>query len=98
MIRIKARFHLFEGPGRRVNPVVDGYRPAFDHVRGESASSGHITLIDRQRLSPGETSDVYVVFSDGVVSQGDVIKAREGGSIIGEIEVLDIVSRDWSPD
>ena len=61
MITIKAKIKLFKGKGVRQTSIKSGYRPLFLFDRG-SLTSGHITLIDVEKMNPGEERTVSIKF------------------------------------
>lgn len=89
MIKITARLKLNHV---RKTGITTGYRPLFSFII-ESMTSGHIQLLDRDELFPGEEAIVEILFLNedllGNFSKGQVVKLGESPrTIVGEIEII----------
>lgn len=95
MITIKANLHLYRG--KRETPFTNGYRPTFDFGM-ESLTSGRIRLLgDKENVFPGEIATVEIdfLFKEFLGKKfkvGEIVFFTEGLIVVGEIEILDIIS------
>jgi hypothetical protein len=80
-----------------VRPIISGYRPLFSFNRLGKTISGQIELINRDRLAPGSSAEVYITFSRGIISENDLtsrtkLTFNEGlPSLVGEGYVIKVV-------
>ena len=92
MIKILAKIKLYNV---RKTAFVSGYRPLFNFI-DEMKTSGHITLLDRNEFSPGETGKVEIRFLHREYlgknfSSGVKFTFDEGSEPLGEGEIIKIV-------
>lgn len=80
--------------GGRTWDIKSGYRPGFSFIP-RSQTSGAITLLNEEKLSPGEQGIVEVKFVTdkllGDIKPGIQFKFYEGHTEIGSGEVLEVV-------
>lgn len=92
------KYHSTEEGGRKT-PAKSGYRPqvAFDFT--EMQTSGQQIFIDKEIVYPGETvkAEITVLTPSilkGKIKVGMTYEFREGATVIGTGEVLEILDKD----
>ena len=93
MINVIAEIKLFNAI--RKTPFTTGYRPLINFI-ADMKKSGKITLINKEKFSPGEQGLVQISFIDENYLGKDFGKGKnftfgEGASILGEGKIIDIV-------
>lgn len=102
MIKIKAKIHLFKGKNKRQIPLYSAYRPVFQ-FKNNIATSGHIILTDREKVRPGETATVRILFAQANhLKNGDEyiehFSFREGKEVLGEGVLIDVYHSENTQD
>jgi len=92
MIKIKAKLRLNQ---MRKTSIHTGYRPQFNFI-SETSTSGHIILLDREKLLPGEEAVVEILFLfkeflGDDLSPGKIVTFGETPQhCFGDIQVMEI--------
>jgi translation elongation factor EF-Tu-like GTPase len=90
MIKVLAQIRLYSGVGKRRTAFASGYRPLFD-VRENTKTSGQITLLDRDKLAPGDSACVEIKFINAECVKGTKFYFYESREPLGEGEVIEIL-------
>lgn len=94
MIKCLARIKLYEGENKRKTPFTTGYRPLFQFIK-ETRTSGHIRLLENEKIMPGEESVVEISFLHkeylGDFKLGSMFKFYESEEPLGEGEIIDVL-------
>jgi elongation factor Tu len=95
MLSVRAKIKLYKGDSYRKTPFLTGYRPLFTFV-DEMKKSGKITLIDKDKFTPGDEGEVKITFLDNNYLGSDFGNGKsftfsEGTHILGEGKVLEII-------
>ncbi len=94
-IEARIKIYLYDGKIGRKEYASSEYRPGFK-IYDEQYFSGQITLLDREKLNPGEQYDIEIKFViSNVVAQflyvGKKITFNEGHTLIGEAAITKII-------
>ena len=95
MIKIKASLLLYKGVNKRTISIKSGYRPLFSIMK-ESKISGHIELLDKTELKPGEKTNVKILFlNSDYITRNKIIDKTvyfyESKEALGEIKCITIL-------
>ena len=95
MINVRAIIKLYRGDLYRKTPFINGYKPLFNFVN-DMKKSGRITLVNKDRFSPGEEGEVEIAFIDNNYLGADFGNGKkftfsEGTHILGEGKILEII-------
>lgn len=93
IIQVTCKISLLKGRKKLSGPIFSGYRPLFYFKDSSTRLSGMITMLDREKLFPGETAIVKTSFIGGIVRDsyfvpGEKFTFSEALEVLGEGEIL----------